>query len=277
MKSCLLLAALRADGTTTLMEPGPSRDHSERMLRAMGVQVTSQPSASDGQWLTRLEPPRPLKLKALDVTLPGDMSAAAFLIIAALVTPGSSLLLRGVGLNPTRTGLLDSLLEMGAKIETSNLRQQGGEPLGDLSVGYSRLHGVQIGGERVVRMIDEFPAFTIAAACAQGASRVMDAQELRHKESDRISALGGELRRLGVDFQETADGFLIQGGSPLQGGRVEAHGDHRLAMALALAGLVAQSPVAVSGAEIIDESFPGFEQVLRALGAEITTELTTDK
>jgi 3-phosphoshikimate 1-carboxyvinyltransferase len=242
------------------------------MMSAMGVQITGAVPAPDGWLLTRLEPPRPLVLAPLELQLPGDMSAAAFLIVAALITPGSELTISGVGLNPTRTGLLDTLLEMGARIEILNRCQPAGEPVGDLNIRHSQLSGVHIGGDRVVRMIDEFPVFAVAAACARGATVVTDALELRHKESDRISALGGELRQLGVDFRETEDGFIVAGHAPLQGGRVDPHGDHRLAMSLAVAGLVAESPVEIQGAEIISESFPGFESVLSALGASI--ELT---
>ena len=274
LKSCLLLAALTAEGSTILVEPGPSRDHTERMLRAMGVQVSSTISAPDGLLLTRLEPLRPQVLAPLQMQLPGDMSAAAFLIVAALITPGSKITISGVGLNPTRTGLLDTLLEMGAQIEIVNQIEQAGEPLGDLRIRYSRLTGVRMGGERVVRMIDEFPVFAVAAACARGVTIVADAQELRHKESDRITALGGELRQLGVDFREMPDGFMVQGGNALDGGKVNPHGDHRLAMSLAVAGLVAQSPVEVQEAEIIKESFPGFESVLGALGASVAATTT---
>lgn len=268
VKSCLLLAALSADGATTLVEPGPSRDHTERMLRSMGVEITH--TRLDGQgWLTRLAPPHPLKLSPLQMRLPGDMSAAAFLIVAALITPGSQVTLRQVGLNPTRTGLLDTLREMGAEIHLGNQHMQAGEPVGDLTVRYSRLRGVQVGGERVVRMIDEFPVFAVAAAYAHSETLVRDAQELRHKESDRISALGQELRRLGVDFSENPDGFLIRGGRLPNGGQVQSHGDHRLAMALAVCGLAARQPVQVVGAEMIDESFPAFASVLRSLGASV--------
>jgi 3-phosphoshikimate 1-carboxyvinyltransferase len=268
VKSCLLLAALTAQGETLLEEPGPSRDHSERMLRAMGVQIESGPGSASGIYRTRLSPPGKA-LAPLQMTLPGDISAAAFLIVAALITPGSALHLRRVGLNPTRTGLLDALQEMGADIQTSNLSESGGEPLGDLVIRYSPLKGVRVGGELVVRMIDEFPAFAIAAAYARGETIVRDAEELRHKESDRISALGQELRSLGVAFAETLDGFTIQGGKPVQGGVARSHGDHRLAMALAVAGLAAQAPVTVQDAQMVGESFPGFEQVLIALGAPL--------
>jgi 3-phosphoshikimate 1-carboxyvinyltransferase len=268
VKSCLLLAALSGDAPSRLIEPGPSRDHTERMLRAMGVDVSNLP-LDGGHWITRLIPPEPLRLAPLHMRLPGDISAAAFLIVAALITPGSQLTLRQVGLNPTRTGLLDTLQEMGADLCVTRLNEQGGEPVGDLTVCYSPLHGVQVGGERVVRMIDEFPVFAIAAACAHGETVVRDAQELRHKESDRISALGQELRLLGVDFTETPDGFVIRGGQPLSGGDVQSHGDHRLAMSLAISGLVAEQPVRVSGSEMINESFPEFAAVLRRLGANV--------
>lgn len=268
VKSCLLLAALSGDAPTWLTEPGPSRDHTERMLRAMGVEVSNLP-LDGGRWATRLVPPEPPRLTPLHMRLPGDISAAAFLIVAALITPGSQLTLHQVGLNPTRTGLLDTLQEMGADLRVTHLNEQGGEPVGDLTVCYSPLHGVRVGGERVVRMIDEFPVFAIAAACAQGETVVRDAQELRHKESDRISALGQELRLLGVDFTETPDGFVIRGGRPLRGGDVQSHGDHRLAMSLAISGLVAEQPVRVSGSEMIGESFPEFASVLRHLGVNI--------
>lgn len=269
VKTCLLLAALSGDGPTTLVEPGPSRDHSERMLRAMGVQVTNLP-LGDGRWVTRLVPPEPPALRPLQIRLPGDISAAAFLIVAALITPGSQITLRQVGLNPTRTGLLDTLQEMGAEMHFANLGEQAGEPVGDITVCHSPLHGVQVGGERVVRMIDEFPVFAIAAAYARGETCVRDAEELRLKESDRISALGQELLRLGVRFSETRDGFIIQGGQPPGGGVVQSHGDHRLAMALAVSGLAALGPVQVDGAEMIAESFPAFVSVLRSLGAHFS-------
>lgn len=269
VKSCLLLAALSGDDTTTLIEPAPSRDHTERMLRTMGVSVTNRP-LDGGRWITRLTPPQPLSLKPLQISLPGDISAAAFLIVAALITPGSHITLRQVGLNPTRTGLLDTLEEMGADIQLENLGEQGGEPVGDITIRHSALRGVQVSGDRVVRMIDEFPIFAVAAVYARGETRVCDAEELRHKESDRISALGKELRLLGVDFNETPDGFIIHAGQPPLGGRVQSHGDHRLAMSLAISGLASCRPVQVSGAEMIHESFPEFVAVLRLLGASLS-------
>lgn len=276
VKSCLLLAALAADGQTILREPAPSRDHSERLLRSLGVQVTSEQidrgDFSSPQYLTCLNPPRPLSLPPLRLKVPGDFSAAAFLIVATLITPGSRVTLRGVGLNPTRTGLLDALRAMGAKIHLSASGEQNGEPIGDLTVEASSLGGVCVEGPLVVRMIDEFPAFAIAAAYAQGKTVVRQAEELRYKESDRIAALCGELSALGVQVEETQDGFSIRGGAIPQGGIVQSHGDHRLAMALAVAGLASQEPVTVIGAEAADESFPDFVKTLRELGGGMAFE-----
>jgi 3-phosphoshikimate 1-carboxyvinyltransferase len=284
VKSCLLLAALAGNSPTMLREPGPSRDHTERMLRAMGVEVHSEPTANSRQpsaggalapnsyFLTHLSPPRPLNLAPLHTVLPGDISAAAFLIVAALITPGSQVSLRGVGLNPTRTGLLDALAVMGADIAITDQSERSGEPVGNLTIRHCQLEGVQIGGDLVVRMIDEFPAFAIAAAYATGVTTVSDAVELRHKESDRISDLAQELRRLGVEIAETPDGFVVHGGRPLSGGLIWPHGDHRLAMSLAVAGLAAQEPVTIQEAGIIHESFPGFAETLQTLGADIRLE-----
>lgn len=281
VKSCLMLAALAGDGPTTIYEPGPSRDHSERMLGSMGVQVQASRELDNlagrpvdqAGYVTTIWPAPVSGLRPIQLRLPGDFSAAAFLIVAALITPGSRLRLNGVGLNPTRTGLLDALLEMGAQIEIQNQAEQQGEPVGDLLIQHSRLQGVEISGDLVVRMIDEFPAFSAAAAYAQGSTLVRDAQELRLKESDRISALCTELRKLGIRATERVDGFEIDGGFPVQGGVVEPHGDHRLAMALALCGLAAQNPVTIKQAAIINESFPDFPRFLAALGARVYGQL----
>ncbi len=275
VKTCLLLAALAADGITVLTEPGPSRDHTERMLCAMGVEVHAEGDPALGDISVTLRPPASGDLVPLRIHIPGDFSSAAFLIVACLVTPGSQILLKNVGLNPTRTGLLDSLRAMGADIRISNLTEQGGEPAGDIFAASSPLHGISVDGSLVVRMIDEFPAFAVAAAFAQGETRVSGAAELRYKESDRISLLGQELRALGIDYDETPDGFVIWGGRPVKGGIVSAHGDHRLAMALAVAGLASTAPVTVKTAEIVAESFPEFPSMLRALGAEFQETGTT--
>lgn len=272
VKSCLLLAALAADGPTTLVEPGPSRDHTERMLQGMGANVVREKlhtgeaeQNGETKYRTKLTPPH-RDLQPLRMRLPGDFSSAAFLIVAALVTPGSEVILEGVGLNPTRTGLLDALAAMGAQIRVTAVGERHGEPVGDLQIRYSPLKAAQVSGDLVVRMIDEFPAFAVAAAYARGRTVVRDAEELRHKETDRISVICQQFRRIGVEAQEAAGGFCITGGRP-RGGQVDARGDHRLAMAFAVAGLASWSPVTVEGTEIISESFPGFAEVLQTLGA----------
>ena len=270
VKSCLLLAGLAARRPSTLLEPGLSRDHTERMLHAMGVHVES--GFEHGKYITHIIPPSPLCLRPLNIALPGDFSAAAFLIIAALITPGSEVQLCNVGLNPTRTGLLEALQRMGAKIKITPQPDQGTEPMGDLSVRYSRLKSTDISGEQVVRMIDEFPAFAIAALFAEGESVISQAEELRYKESDRIGALVCELNKLGIQASENPAGFNILGGRLPEGGEVDAHGDHRLAMALALIGLAGQGPVTIRDAQIIAESFPEFPNVLRSLDAEVSQE-----
>lgn len=270
IKSAVLLAALAADGPTTVIEPGPSRDHTEKMLSSMGVELEVAPSGA-GSKIT-LQPLRSHSLEPINRSLPGDISSAAFLIVAALTTPGSEVVLREVGLNPTRTGLLEVLREMGADFQIANQREVYGEAVGDLLVRYSRLRGTQVSGHLVVRMIDEFPALAIAASYAQSPTRVSQASALRDKESDRIADLCNELRALSVEASDTADGFIISGGKNPEGGLAEAHGDHRLAMALMVAGLSARSPVTVQGAEMARESFPGFIETLVGLGADISVD-----
>ena len=270
VKTCLLLAALGANGQTVLREPGPSRDHTERMLQAMKVDLTRSSGETDPEHFeVRLSPPESRELEPLSIDIPGDFSSAAFLIVAALVTPGSRIRIQGVGLNPTRTGLLDALQSMGAGIMISNRRDSQGEPVGDLEIKYQPLLGTQISGSLLVRMIDEIPVFAVAAAHARGRSIVSQAGELRHKESDRISDLCQELRRLGVKVEEKSDGFIIEGGRHVHGGIIDPHGDHRLGMALVVAGLAAQETVIVQNSEIIDESFPEFREVLVSLGGEV--------
>lgn len=274
VKSCLLLAALAADGTTTLREPGPSRDYTERMLTQMGQPVYSSvridPASGQAAYIHELTPPLDaLRLSPLRLALPGDISAAAFLIVAALIVPGSQVTLRGIGLNPTRTGLLDALRSMKADIVVMNPRQVQGEEIGDLVVRSSSLRGTRVDGSLVVRMVDEMPVFAVAAAYTPGATTVSQAEELRYKESDRIGALCQELQRLGVDVIEAQDGFTIRGGPLLCGGSVSAHGDHRLAMSLAVAGLNSTAPVEVDGVEMIAESFPNFVEILSGLGGRI--------
>lgn len=271
IKSCLLFAGMAASGPITLREPGPSRDHTERMLNSLGISVTSQRLTATGDqlegYITRLYPPKTLILPPLHLELPGDISAAAFLIVAALITPDSEITLKRVGLNPTRCGIIEALQSMGADIHIHAAGEQGGEPVGDISVRSSVLHATQVSGSLVVRMIDEFPAFAVAAAYAQGRTVVREAEELRHKESDRITAMCTELRSLGVQAEETPDGFEIEAGEVVSGGVVDAHGDHRLAMSLAVAGLASSEPVTIRAAEIINESFPDFISALESLGA----------
>ncbi|MEA3350329.1 MAG: 3-phosphoshikimate 1-carboxyvinyltransferase, partial [Chloroflexota bacterium] len=272
VKTALLLAALGADSATTLTEPGPSRDHTERMLAQMGVDIAIDAQARS----VRLMPPSG-PLKPLQFTIPGDISSAAFLIVAALITPGSEITLRGVGLNPTRTGLLDALRAMGAKIDITHAHSTPAagqvsrftEPVGDIIASYSPdLHAIEISGERVVRMIDEFPIFAVAATHAEGTTIVGDAEELRHKETDRIHTLAEEFNKLGIPIQEREDGFSIRGGQLYHGTSVSARGDHRLGMALAVLGLGAEEALTIHGAEIINESFPSFFSKLESLGAQ---------
>ena len=263
------MAGLAADGPTILHEPGPSRDHTERMLSAMGFKLISR--YAPGELITTLDPGG--RLTPLDIILPGDLSSAAFLLVAALIVPDSQVTLCDVGLNPTRTGLIDALLAMGADIQIVEKGQQCGEPFGDITASSSRLEATKISGDLVVRMIDEFPVFAVAAACAHGVTVVEQAAELRFKESDRIAVLCKELGRIGVEICETADGFTIQGGPKFSGGAADAHADHRLAMALAVAGLAAQAPVCITGAESIRESFPGFVAALRGLGADLKEQV----
>lgn len=274
VKSCILLAAMAADGITVLTEPGPSRDHTERMLAHLGINVeTTRVNGEDkSRYITRLTPPNSHRLDPFNYTIPGDFSSAAFLIVAGLITPGSEIILPDVGLNPTRIGLLDALWDMGADITPSNVHLQQGEPVGDLTVRASSLHGTMVSGSQVVRMIDEFPALAVAASFANGTTLVSQAQELRLKESDRISQLCSELSTLGVNVSSLPDGFILQGGELPSGGSAQAHGDHRLAMSLALIGLAGRGSVSVHDADVIAESFPDFVHALQALGADM--ELT---
>lgn len=262
IKSCLLLAGLYAHGLTLIIEPGPARDHTERMLAAMGA-----PIAVYGAKVSSERPQSPLK--ALDLTVPGDMSSAAFLLVAGAITPGSHVTIRGVGVNPTRIGIVNALMEMGASIAFENQREEGGEPVADLIVAASTLRGATFGGEQIVTMIDELPILAVAATQAEGRTVVRDAHELRVKETDRIATTVSELRKLGARIEPTADGFIIDGPTPLIGAPVESHDDHRLAMAMTIAGLVAGGQTVVHGAEVTGDSFPGFEVTLQALGADL--------
>jgi len=280
VKSCILLAALAANGKTTLREPGPSRDHTERMLRSMGITVVTKtdllPDSRNGtqsvEYITEVEVKPPVSLNPLKMKIPGDFSAAAFLIVAGLICPDSEVTIRGVGLNPTRTGLLDALERMGANLRIDNIVELNDEPIGDIHIQSSNLRGIKVNGTLVVRMIDEFPIFAVAASLAKGRTIVSEARELRYKESDRISSVCRELRIIGATVSEKPDGFIIDGREKLVGGNVEPHGDHRLAMALTVAGLNAQRPVSVVDPDIISESFPEFCKIMELLGANLRIE-----
>jgi 3-phosphoshikimate 1-carboxyvinyltransferase len=262
VKSALLLAGLHANGPTTIIEPGPSRDHTERLLAAMGAEL-----AIDGNVIRLLNPG--VALEPLDVSVPGDFSSAAFLTVAALLLPRSEVRLPAIGLNPTRTGLLDALRRMGGDIALAGLGEESGEPVGGLRVRASGLTGTVVEGYEVVRAIDELPVLAVAATQAKGITEVRDAAELRVKEVDRISLLAAELRKLGAQIEERPDGFVVEGPTRLRGARVSSHGDHRLGMALAVAGLAAEGETVVDDADCIADSFPGFTKTLVKLGAEV--------
>jgi len=255
VKSALVLATLGAGkGTLRFTEPHRSRDHTERMLGAMGVEIGWQGNV--------LVVPAGQVPTATDVVVPGDISAAAFFLVAASIVPGSDLVLQGVGVNPTRTGVLVALEAMGAQIEPLNRREASGEPVADLRIRATSLRGARIEGALVPRLIDEIPVLAVAAACAEGETIIADARELRVKESDRIAATVAGLRAMGVQVQETPDGMRIQGGN-LTGGVVDARGDHRIAMAFAVAGCAATGETLVRDAANVATSFPLFEQTLR--------------
>jgi 3-phosphoshikimate 1-carboxyvinyltransferase len=262
VKSAILLAGLSASGSTLVEEPSPSRDHTERLLRWLGVRVEEAPSRVRVFPMDRPLPP-------LQIRVVGDFSSAAFLLVAASIVSGSDVVLRDVGLNPRRTGLLSALRRMGADITELDRSESAGEVRGDLRVRAARLAATVVEGAEVVDMIDEFPVFAVAAARSEGVSRVRNASELRHKESDRISVLAGEMRKIGIAVEENADGFSIEGPVEIRGGSVNSHGDHRLAMALAVAGLVSTGGLEINGAECISESFPNFVPLLNSLGAQM--------
>jgi len=264
VKTAILLAGLAADEPVTVIEPGPSRDHTERLLAGLGLNVVRAPQAHRVTLTPTQAPLPPLRLR-----LPGDISSAAFLIVAALITPGSRVVIEDVGLNPTRTGLLDALQAMGARLQVDYLGERYHEPWGRIQVEYTpELHGISIAGDLVVRMIDEFPVFAVAATYAQGPTYVSDAEELRYKESDRIARLVQALRALGAAIEERPDGFVAWGGG-VRGGTAQAYGDHRLAMALTVAGLAAQGPTEVQGGHMYRESYPSFLSDLTRLGARV--------
>ena len=257
LKSAILLAGLYAEGQTTVIEPAPSRDHTERMFRALGVEVETH-----GSTIT-LEPPE--DLYAVDIRVPGDISSAAFFLVAGAIVEGSELTIRNVGVNPTRTGILDVLHEMGADISISNFHDDA-EPVCDLTVNHSMLRGVEIGGSIIPRLIDELPVIAVAAAYAEGETVIRDAQELKVKESNRIAAMVTELKKAGVDAEETDDGMIIRGGKRPHGAAFETYKDHRIAMSLAVLALAARSACRIDEPEVVAISYPDFFHTLERLG-----------
>ena len=262
VKSSLLFAGLYAAGETTVTEPAPTRDHTERMLRGFGYTVKTEGArvrvCGDG------------KLQACDIDVPADISSATFFLVGAAIAPGSELLLEHVGINPTRIGVINILRLMGADLAIENEREVGGEPVADLRIRGSRLKGIRIPEDQVPLAIDEFPAIFIAAACAEGETVLTGAHELRVKESDRIAVMAAGLKNLGIAAQETPDGIVIQGGK-LRGGEVDSHGDHRIAMAFAMSALRASGVVTIRDCKNVATSFPDFVRLAReaGLGVEV--------
>lgn len=250
VKSAVILAGMQVEGTTTVYEPHLSRDHSERMLRYFGADLES---FSGG---TRVN--GRVQLNGNDVDVPGDISSAAFFLVAGLIVPDSELLLKNVGVNPTRSGVIDILQQMGGSIELTNLRELSGEPVADLLVKSSHLQGIDIGGDLIPRAIDEFPVISVAAAFAEGVTTIRDAKELRVKETDRIAAMCECLGVLGVTIEPLEDGMRVVGGKAINGGEVNSFGDHRIAMSMAVAALGATADIKIVDAACTETSFPGF-------------------
>jgi 3-phosphoshikimate 1-carboxyvinyltransferase len=263
VKSCLLLAGLYAQGSTCITEPAPTRDHTERMLRGFGYPVQQEGNRvcviGGGQ------------LTARDIDIPADISSAAFFMVGASIAEGSDITLQHVGINPTRTGVIDILKAMGADITLHNVREVGGEPVADIQVRHAPLQGIQIPKHLVPLAIDEFPALFIAAACATGETVLTGAEELRVKESDRIQVMAEGLRAVGIQAQPTPDGMIIQGGQ-LIGGTVHSHGDHRIAMAFTLAALRAREPITIKDCANVATSFPNFVTLATHAGITMTVE-----
>jgi 3-phosphoshikimate 1-carboxyvinyltransferase len=266
VKSAMLLAALGAPGRSTITQPVLTRDHSERMLKAFGADITVEPLAK-GEAITIAGE---AELKGVTVEVPRDPSSAAFAIVAALIVPGSEISLPGILLNPRRTGLIDTLIEMGADIRISHQRESGGEKIGDLTVRASALKGVEVPPERAPSMIDEYPILSVAAAFAEGRTVMRGLEELRVKESDRLAAIIAGLRAGGVTVGEVGDGMIVEGraGEVPGGGLVSTHMDHRIAMSFLTMGLASRDPMTVDDIAMVATSFPEFEHLMRGLGAE---------
>lgn len=260
VKSCLLLAGMYAKGKTTIVEPAPTRDHSERMLKGMGypIEIDGNTVCIEGGH----------KLTATDIDVPADISSATFFIVGAAIAPGSDITLKHVGVNPTRIGVINILRLMGADISLSNETETGGEPVADIHVRYAPLHGIVIPEEQVPLAIDEFPAIFIAAACADGQTVLTGAEELRVKESDRIQAMADGLETLGIDAKATADGIVIEGGT-IGSGEINSLGDHRIAMSFAMAGLQAGGSIVINDCANVATSFPNFVELATQAGLEV--------
>ena len=254
VKSAVLLAGIQATGETSVTEPMLSRDHTERMLAAFGVSVRREG--------TTVSIPGGARLRATNLAVPGDLSSAAFFLVAAAALPGSELLIHDAGINPTRTGALEVLEAMGARVTRERERSEGGEPVADLRIRGARLRGAKLGAELIPRLLDEIPALAIAATLAEGETVISGAAELRVKEVDRLSAVAGELAKLGVRVAEEREGLRIVGGRRLRGAAVRSRGDHRMAMALAVAGLFADGETRVQDVACVETSFPGFAELL---------------
>jgi len=257
LKSCLLLAGLRADGVTSITQPAESRDHTERMFSAMGVKL-----AKNGLELT-LEPS---DLETVDIEIPGDISSAAFWMIAGICHPNAELLVRNVGINPTRAGIITLLQQMGADLKLVDQREVAGEPVADVLVKSSQLKGVELSGDIVPLLIDEIPVIAVAAALAEGTTTIRDAAELRVKESDRISASVSWMKGAGIDVTATDDGMVVIGGGSIGGGQFQSYDDHRLAMSLGVAGLVSDEPITILDPDVAGISYPGFWETVERFG-----------
>ncbi len=261
VKSCILLAGLDAQGKTSFTEPYLSRNHSELLFKYMGVDI-SQEEVENGIKTTI----RPAQLQPKDIEIVGDISSAAFFIVAALIVPNSDVIIRNVGLNPTRTGIIDVVQKMGGSIEIIDKREASGEIVGDLRVKYSQLKSCEISGEIIPKLIDELPVIAVLATQAQGQTIIKDAQDLRNKESDRIKAVVGELKKLGADIEERQDGFIVNGKKDLHGEcEIQTYHDHRLAMSMYVAGLICKKEISINGFEWVGISFPEFEEYMQML------------
>lgn len=260
VKSSILLAGLYAEGVTSVTEPLKSRDHTERMMKYFGAGIEV-----DGN---RVKVQGGSVLRGGEITVPGDISSAAFLMVAASVVPDSDITIKNVGTNPTRDGIISALRQMGADIEMLESREMNGEPVSDIRVRSAGLKGTTIKGELIPRMIDEVPVLAVAASVAEGETVVRDASELKVKESNRIAAIVDELKKFGVDIEELPDGFIVKPGNRLKGATVDSRRDHRIAMAMTVAGLISEGQTVINGSDCVNISFPGFYDVLKSMEKE---------